>query len=245
MRVCLVLFVALVIVSCKPGGRGTSSDSERIEEEVVQDGVVKKFDVQHRLVSEVTYKDGMRHGITRYYYSSGALSDEIMYINDLKNGIAKKFHKNGKIYSLTPYFQGKKEGVQKKFYSNGKLWAETPYRKGLPGKGLKEYKRTGELRNNYPRIEVQKFLRGRKVILHVFLSNHSKNVVFYETELAGGQFIPQRVQPIFAESGIARIEIPLDNGKSIETSVSIVAKYRTMDHNIYVTQRTYPVKVNR
>jgi len=210
----------------------------------VENGLVKQYDAQNRLSAEVTFKNGVRHGVTRIYYPSGALSDEIMYVGDEKHGLAKKFHKNGNIYSLTPYVKGEKDGVQKKYYANGKLWAETPYMRGQAGIGLKEYKRDGSLRNKFPSIEVQKLVKSDKVILKFFLTNYSKNVVFYVTELMQDKYIPIAAKPLYAKEGSVRYELPLKQGLSLDMTVSIVAKYQTQDYNIYVSKRDYRISVN-
>ncbi|MPQ45527.1 hypothetical protein GCQ56_00780 [Marinifilum sp. N1E240] len=232
---CFFLFIA-----CEQ----RSDRNSQQDENFIENGVLKKYDAQNRLSAEVTYKNGVRHGITRIYYSSGALSDEIMYVGDEKHGLAKKYHKNGKIYSLTPYLKGEKDGIQKKYYANGKLWAETPYMRGQAGIGLKEYKRDGSLRDKFPSIEVQKLVKSDKVILKFFLTNYSKNVVFYVTDLMHDKYIPMAANPLYAKEGSVRYELPLKQGLSMDMTVSIVAKYQTQDYNIYVSKRDYRILVN-
>jgi len=235
------IFYSLLVFSFFSCGQNSSSKRKKRGSDVVKNGLVKRYDDQHRLVSETTYKDGIRHGITKYYYRSGALSDEINFVDDYKHGIAKKYHKNGNIYSMTPYIGGEKDGIQKKFYANGNLWAETPYRQGQAGIGLKEYKRDGSLRRNFPKIEIQKLLQKDKVILTFFLSNYSKNVIFYVTNLVQEKYIPRKVDPLYASNGSVRYEMPISSFKK-DTSINIVAKYQTPDYNIFVTQRKYKVR---
>ena len=245
MRISPMKYTALVLLLLVCFACNRKSDRRyKQDDEFVENGVVKKYDEQNRLAAEVTFRNGVRHGVTRIYYSSGALSDEIMYVDDEKNGIAKKYHKNGKIYSLTPYLKDEKDGVQKKFYANGKIWAETPYMKGQPGIGLKEYKRDGSLRDKFPGIEVQKFVKRDKVVLKFFLSNYSKNVVFYVTELMSDKYIPMLAEPLYASEGSVRYEIQRSSGVSLDTTISIVAKYQTPDYNINVSRRYYRLKVN-
>lgn len=239
MRNYFIILCLLFFVSCEMGPTRSDKMPSSQDDKVVLNGLVKYYDNQRRLSSEVNYRDGLKHGITRIYYPSGAISDEVMYQYDQKHGYARKFHKNGNIYSLTLYVEGKREGVQKKFYSHGSLWAEIPYHKGEVGIGLVEYDRNGTPRTSYPYIEIQKFYRKGKVLLHVYLSNHSKNVVFYQTQLIDDKYLPQSVTPVLSECGIARLEIPLKSDQILDTTLSIVAKYRTLDHNIYITHRDY------
>lgn len=239
-----VYFTLLLFMTIFTACQDKSDRSSQQDKNFVENGVLKQYDNQNRLSAEVTFKNGVRHGVTKIYYPSGALSDEIMYVDDEKNGIAKKYHKNGKIYSLTPYLKDEKDGVQKKYYSNGKLWAETPYKRGQPGIGLKEYKRDGSLRSKFPKIEIQKFVKKDRVVLKLFLSNYSKNVVFYVTDLMHGQYIPIVAEPLYASGGSITYEIPLQPKTKLDTSLNVVAKYQTQDYNIFVSQREYRVKVN-
>lgn len=240
MRNWICLFVLIFLFACEQkSGRSVTADRSYVE-----NGIVKQYDDEKRLVAEITFKNGVRHGVAKIYYSSGNLSDEIMYVGDEKNGMAKKFHENGKLYSLTPYRKDEKNGIQKKYYSNGDIWAETPFMKGQPGVGLKEYKQNGRLRTNFPSIEVQKFVKEDVVVLTLSLSNYSKNVIFYVSDLMENKYIPFAAKPIYAKGGSGRIEIPYTRGVALDTTINIVAKYQTQDHNINVSQRKFQVIVN-
>jgi len=234
-----LLLLIFTLFSCEQkAGKPVSSN-----ESYVENGVVKQYDEANRLTAEISFRNGVRHGVTRIYYPSGALSDEIMYVDDEKNGVSKKFYKNGKLYSLTPYHDDEKHGVQKKYYSNGDIWAETPYMKGQAGIGLLEYRRDGSLRNKYPGIEIQKFVKKDHVVLNLFLSNYSRNVIFYITGLMEDKYIPIVAKPLYAKGGSVRYEIPYTQGVKMDTTISIVAKYRTQDYNIYVSRRKYQIKI--
>jgi len=240
MRLLIIILSIFVLSACesKPS-RDTVIANEDGE---VINGWVKKYYKNNKLSSETYYENGLREGVSRVYYISGELSDEVIYVGDERNGIAKKYHKNGQVYSLTPYLNDKKEGVQKKFYSNGKIWAETPYKRGEAGIGLKEYKRNGSLRKNFPSIEVQQFVRSDRVNLKIFLNNYSKNVVFYITPLVDNKYIPLTVTPIIAEKGCGRIDFPFKQGEVLDTQVNVVAKYRTSCRNIFVVQEEIRIK---
>lgn len=231
----LLLFVFLFACEQKSGQLPNHEEAE------LANGVQKQYDELNRLTAEITFRNGVRNGVSKIYYSSGELSDEIMYVDDEKNGFAKKFHKNGKLYSLTPYHKGQKDGVQLKYYSNGKIWAETPYRQGQAGIGLQEYKQDGSLRSLYPSIEVQRFETENFIVLVLSLSNYSKNVIFYLTDLMDDQYIPFLAEAHYSKSGSVRIQIPYTPEIAVDTTLTIVAKYQTQNHNIYVTQRKYQV----
>ena len=79
----LISFIFLFACEQKEG-RKVSPD-----ESFVENGVVKQYDDENRLSAEITFKNGVRHGLTRIYYSSGALSDEIMYVISFANDVYK------------------------------------------------------------------------------------------------------------------------------------------------------------
>lgn len=232
-----ILIVFLFACEQKNGGKRSSTEA------YVENGIVKQYDEENRLSAEITFRNGLRHGLTRIYYSSGDLSDEMMYVEDRKTGFSKKFHKNGNLYSLTPYLEGKKHGIQKKYYANGNLWAETPYFKGQAGFGLKEYRKDGSLRTKFPGIEIQKLVKEDKIILSLFLTNYSKNVIFYVSDFMNEKYIPLVAKPIYAKGGSARYEIMHPRGRSLDTTINIIAKYQTQDYNINVSRRKYKLTI--
>lgn len=239
MRNWISLLLLILLFACEQKSR----KSVRSDDSYVENGLVKQYDDDNKLASEITYRNGVRHGVSRVYYSSGELSDEVIYFDDERSGVAKKFHKNGNLYSLTPYYKDEKDGIQKKYFSNGNIWAETPYMKGQPGIGLKEYKRNGNLRTKFPRIEIQKFKKADVIVLTLSLSNYSKNVIFYVSDLMEDKYIPFAAKPLFAKGGSARFEIPHTRGVPLDTTLNIVAKYQTQNYNIYVSQRKYQMKI--
>ncbi len=239
MKKIIYLILIIFLFACEQkSGRKVSLD-----ESYVENGVVKQYDDENRLSAEITFRNGVRNGLTRIYYSSGAISDEIIYVDDMKSGYSKKFHKNGKLYSLTPYHEDERHGLQKKYYANGNLWAETPYLRGQPGVGLKEYRKDGSLRSKFPGIEVQKIIKDDRIVLSLFLTNYSKNVIFYVSGFMKEKYIPVVAKPIYAKSGSGRYEIPYTRGMPLDTTISIIAKYQTQDYNINVSQRNYQIRI--
>ncbi|PKQ62576.1 hypothetical protein BZG02_12725 [Labilibaculum filiforme] len=239
MKNWMCLFVLFLLFSCEQ----KSEKSVNAEASYVENGVVKQYDEANRLSAEITFRNGVRNGVTKIYYPSGELSDEIIYVDDKKRGVAKKFHKNGKLYSLTPYSKDEKHGIQKKYYANGDIWAETPYWNGQAGIGLKEYRQDGRLRTNFPTIEIQKLVKEDVVVLSLSLSNYSKNVIFYLTDLMEDKYIPFEAKPHYAKAGVARYEIRYNRAEGMDTTLNIVAKYQTQDYNINVSQRSYQLEV--
>jgi hypothetical protein len=185
--------------------------------------------------------DGMKNGISKIYYQSGRLSDLVIYENNLKNGIAKKFYPSGELYNRNNYIHGNKDGTQKRFYKSGKIWSEVDYKKGSPGKGLIEYKLNGKIRTNYPEIKVEQFTTHKSVKIKLQLSNYSKKVAFYITDLLNNKYIPYKAKALKTINGVARKQFYFN--KNLDTIINIVAKYETQDRNIYICEKKYRIKI--
>lgn len=79
------------------------------------------------IMSEGTYKDGLRDGIWKYYELTGVVSSEENYKAGAKEGPAKSFYSNGKKETELTYKNNLLDGYYKGFYRNGKTSIEGYY----------------------------------------------------------------------------------------------------------------------
>jgi len=93
---------------------------------------------------EQFYKDGLKHGLGKFYDENGKLSTETNYVMGKKNGVVKEFDYNGELYSETTYKDDKKNGVEK-IYSKGICIVETTYKDDKKTGVVKEFDYNGEL----------------------------------------------------------------------------------------------------
>lgn len=120
---------------------------------------------------EENFVNGLKQGISRYYYPEGQLMKTIHYVDGLEEGLAKEYAKDGRITQLISYKkgfisnrerinrydrQGKKHGAWKYFYDNGELRLECIYKHGLLNGYYKEYDAEGTLLNAYKFVEGEK-----------------------------------------------------------------------------------------
>ena len=103
---------------------------------------VKYWYAKKYIVASISYKNGVRNGITKKYYN-GKLSEEIPYKNNKIDGIVILYDDNAQIESNTPYKNGKKDGVTRG-YSDGELIYEIPYKNGHKD-GIEKNYRDGKL----------------------------------------------------------------------------------------------------
>lgn len=73
--------------------------------------------------SEIRFKNGIQHGIQRFYWFNGLLSEEYFMNNGQKEGVYKKFNSNGRLEIERNFKKGKLEGreIEFTFYRNDAL----------------------------------------------------------------------------------------------------------------------------
>lgn len=94
----------------------------------IPDGIIKEYDENGQLKSEVMFRNNNPIGPWKSYDDTGALDQIYNYENGERNGEYKAFYKNGSIKKQGMFAQGKPTGVAKIFDENGKVKAEVDYR---------------------------------------------------------------------------------------------------------------------
>jgi antitoxin component YwqK of YwqJK toxin-antitoxin module len=231
------LLIPVLLNECNSGDKPGKPRKEKIS-------VQKVYGPSDMLVSEITMKDGVRHGPTTNYYQSGKVQSVINFENGKRQGESVWYYEDGKPYQVTQYINDMKEGIQKKYYKSGKILAEVPFYNDEQQIGIKEYTETGELITDYPEIIFEKPVKtssSGQFVLRMHLSDNSKEVVFEQRMInAAGDTVMAKVS---AKEGIGEIPFFVEKGKSVAAQVQIRAKTRTSLKNIYVAERQYYVKI--
>ena len=103
-------------------------------------------------------KEGLRQGITNYYYyKNGKLKAELTYVNDKLNGNMKEFYENGNIQSETEYKDDVLYRKRIERYENGNLKTTSEWNRFLDGEKI-EYHKNGKIKKKeiYKNGELQK-----------------------------------------------------------------------------------------
>ncbi len=250
----------LILIQCKTEAEKipVSSESDiRIVKEYYKDGslkseieargqlrhgITKIYSESGLLVSTINYKNNLRHGKTTTFYEDGSISSVINYENGFRHGDAEKYYKNGGIYRITPYRRGELTGIQRTFWEDGTLQSEMPYEEGEEGSGLKEYTRSGKLKEMDARIlvrEINEIALGNKLSLQLSLSDGSKNVEFFRGSLNDGIYWNKLLEPIETVNGQGIIVFDLPVGSFVMETLQIVARKKTSLDNNCIMHREY------
>lgn len=93
-------------------------------------GVVKEYDKNENLKSEIGYFKGRKNGDAKTYYTNGNMKSEGQYVYGAKVGKTKKYYENGILMAELVYKNGLKNGTTKVYYENGELKAEILFKNG-------------------------------------------------------------------------------------------------------------------
>lgn len=150
-------------------------------------------------VNEVTYKNGVREGLTKTFYKSGRVRAEKWYHNNLLQDSVIWYYEEGQVFRITPYRNDTIDGVQKQFYRTGQLKARIGYKKGFRTPLFEEYTKEGTLITGYPELIVNikddyKTQGSYKITLQ--LSDRKKDVHFFRGDFVNDVYDTTRIEKI-------------------------------------------------
>jgi hypothetical protein len=190
---------------------------------------IKQYMSGEYLVREVTFKNGVKEGLTKTYYQSGKLRQTFWYENDLRQDSSRWFYEQGELFRTTPYKNDTVDGIQIQYYRNGRLKAKMEYRKGLRTPFLEEYTPDGKLVTGYPDLiaDTRDEYKSRGLYrISLSLSDKSTRVRYYRGELWEGVFDTSRVASINAVKGIGHLNLKKTGTKQAD-HVGVIAEILT------------------
>ena len=238
-----ILSVLLFLAAC------SSSVTQEGKQEAREDGVqvVKKNYDNGSPLSEVEYKDGVRHGIAKNFYKTGELHTEMIYQNGKKEGEAKWYYKDGTVYQTTSYENDLAQGTRKRFHRNGELMAEIPFLNGHPGSGLREYTESGKPSSKHEALDiafktVNNIATTGEFKLQMSVTEGKKKVKFYMGDLLEGKYLHDDLLEIPAKSGVGEYIVRLTPGTFVSRDMNIIAEAKTHLGNPHIIQKTYRMR---
>lgn len=228
------LAVILMIILAGCSGKRTSKQDTAAEADTVMvpdTGFtgIKQYMSGNLLVKEVTFKNGVRQGLTKTYYVSGELYQTFWYENGLREDTGRYFFKEGQLFRETPYKHDTIDGIQVQYYRGGQLRARIGFNKGKRTPYLEEFSSDGKLFKDYPEIIVNVTDEyNSKGIYRIGLELSDKNT---KVDFNRGEFINNRydtafLTPVKIISGKARLDLRKTN-KPGQNYVGIIASMLT------------------
>ncbi len=109
------------------------------------DGELRKYTTLGKLQEVSNYRNGIKHGVSKWYHDANRILSEFEYVNGVLGGPSKSYHKNGKLSKESSYKENKLDGTYKSYYSNGELESEGKYILGKKDGKWTYYDKKGEV----------------------------------------------------------------------------------------------------
>jgi len=236
MKTCSVAFIVaafiILISGCNSAGTGKKgSGTEKDTIAVADTGYtgIKTYTSGNKVVKEVSFENGVRHGLTKTFYPGGQVYQTFWYENDKKEDSARWYYPEGRLFRTTPFRNDTVDGIQKQFYRSGVVRAKIGFIKGYRTPYFAEYTQEGKLLQNYPDVVVNTTDEYRSRGLYrigLELSDKSTKVQFFRGEFYNGIYDTARCEKISTVNGKATLVLK-KTGKPMQNYVGIIAEVIT------------------
>lgn len=110
-----------------------------------KDSVWTYYDRDGVMISQDTYIEDVKSGLSQVFYPSGKVTEEVPWVNGVKNGEWKQYYEDGQVMSVIKYVNGLVEGEAMYFHPDGKVNIKGTYQNDLPTGVWEYYDLKGEL----------------------------------------------------------------------------------------------------
>lgn len=94
--------------------------------------IVNDFYPSGRLKSQIQFRNGVEHGVSKYYNENyGSLVMEVTMKKGKKDGPFNRFYFNGNLEYEAHYVNDELEGIERTYTQVGQMITETTYKKGI------------------------------------------------------------------------------------------------------------------
>ncbi|HCI55116.1 MAG TPA: hypothetical protein PLQ61_02870 [Bacteroidales bacterium] len=236
----LIAFVTLIYFSgCHGKSKQKANEVDTTEVSFVPD-TIKKLYSGNMLTSEITFRNGVRHGLMKTYYPSGKLRQTFWYENGLREDTAVWYYEDGKVFRKTPYRRDTIHGTQIQYYKSGRVKAKLEFEKGLRKPYLEEFNSDGTPIKDYPEVVIEtidNYKTNGTYTIKLSLNKKDVKVNFYRGGYVNGLFDPQKVTKINDSeyTGIIRLK---KTGTQQPDYVEIIAEISTpMGNKLLVNKK--------
>lgn len=110
------------------------------------DGVRKLYNIDGKLETIETYKNGDFHGPTKTFYENGQIKFDGNYVDNILTGETKSYYQDGQLKEVVAFRDNLENGPFTEYHPNGKIKAKGTYLNGDSEHGeLELFDENGEL----------------------------------------------------------------------------------------------------
>lgn len=229
----IFLIAAAALISACGGNSGavkdTTSESDTISVPDTGFTGIKQFMSGEYIVSEVTFRNGVREGLYKTFYQSGKLQRTYWYVNGLRQDSSCWFYEEGQLFRTTPFVNDTMDGIQKQYYRTGELKAQLGYKKGFRTDFFQEFTRDGKLVKGYPELVIRQednYSKNGSYRITLSLSDSKTPVNFRRGDLTDGAFDTTKLKKINTIQNTGVIDLR-KTGSAGQPYVGVVAEILT------------------
>jgi len=241
----LLVILLLLAFGCNTRKQEAGNNTQAADTLGVADSVVQYFS-NGKLLKEVSFKYGVRNGLTKTYYPGGQLYQTFWYRNDLREDSSGWYFLEGQLFRSTPYKRDTIDGIQRQYYRTGKIRAKIGYSKGLRTKYFEEFMPDGKVVKTYPEIVAEikdEYSSTGRLRINLSLSDNSTKVKFLRGEFIEGRYDTARLDVIKTTDGKGAFDLRKTTANGLPY-VNIIAEITTNHGNRYLAEKKIDLPYN-
>lgn len=235
------LIVSVLLLNPGCTGRGNSNKDSQSSSDTVSVADtgytgIKQYFSGNTLVKEVTFKNGIRQGEMKSFYTTKQVRQSFWYENGLREDSAKWYYIEGPVFRATPYRRDTIHGIQQQYFKNGKIKARLGYEKGLRTFFFEEYTPDGKLISGYPDLVVStrdNYKTNGTYMISLELSNKAAKVKYFHGDFSSGVYDTAHCEPIKTMNGIGSLNLKKSSSPT-KSSIEVLAEVLTNYGNNYL-----------
>jgi len=250
-----ILIIVLILISANggclnKGNKNSSAKNENLTDTstVADTGFtgIKQYYSSKLLAREVTFKNGVKHGLMKTYLENGQLYQSFWYENGVREDTAKWYFEDGKVFRATPFKNDSMNGTQIQYYRNGKVRAKLNFVNGIRTPYLEEFTSDGKKINDYPDLVIRmKDDLNQNGTYKIFLELTNKTIkaTYYKGEYIDGLFHPKKYKKLNNTETTGYLELK-KSGNPGNNYVGIIAEISTALGNKYLVYKKIDLPYN-
>jgi hypothetical protein len=245
----LLLVILLVNPGCT-GGSNSNKDAQAASDTVSVPDTgytgIKQYFSGNTLVKEVTFKNGIRQGEMRSFYTSKQVRQSFWYENGLREDSAKWYYVEGPVFRATPYKRDTIHGIQQQYFKSGKIKARLGFEKGFRTFFFEEYTSDGKLISGYPDIVVDvkdDYRANGTYRISLSLSDKGTKVKYFRGDFSGGVYDTTHCVAIKTVNGIGNLNLRKTTSPT-KPDIEVLAEILTAYGNNYLLVKKIELPYN-
>ena len=221
--------------------------SETQVKDTLAHGLMKNYDRDGNVMSVYTFNMGKQDGPAVSYYPNGNLNLKMYYKDGKREGITQWYYDTGELFRTIPYKNGDINGIKTSYYKDGTIMSEAPFLDDMPGIGLKEYNKKGELLKDDTKIiitEENRLFAENRFTLYISLNNPKPGANYYLGELIEGKYLSPNQWQLPLNDNKGYYNINLEKGKFRMETLIFTVSYKTSKSNYRIISRTYNLAID-